>query len=154
MIIRNASLEDIPGIKKIDRFGDMLAKFGPLDRLDSSYKKPKQKKGYFEEHITGKRKWVLVAEEDGKIVGFQVFSVKKREPFYKVKEVGYLDLMFIEKKYRGRGISRMLIDEACRTLKKAGVKYCELSVHSDNPAKDIWKKFGYKDYVIKMWKKL
>lgn len=39
-------------------------------------------------------------------------------------------------------------------LKKENIQDLELSVHIDNPAHEVWKKYGFKDYRVNMWKKL
>ena len=152
MQVRKATKADIPKIKKIDAFGSQLNKYSGLNKLDPKYK-PKGK-SYVGAFITGKKKWCYVAEEKKNIIGFILFNIEKQEPFFKIKEVGYIDLLFVDKKARGKGISKLLMEKANETFKKEGIKHLKLSVHSDNPAHDIWKKHGFKDYRIDMWKKL
>jgi len=145
-------LEDIPEIEKVDTFKKQLDTYSGLDRLDSHYK---PKKSYYENFISGRNKWCYVAEKEGKLVGFIIFNVEKRELYWKIRKVGYIDLIFVYKKDRGKGISNMLLEKAYEIFTKKKLKYIKLSVQTDNKlAHKIWKKFGFRDYRVYMCKKL
>jgi len=154
MIIRKAKKEDISKLKKIDTFGDQLNQYSALDKLDPNFKENKKEKSYYETFMLGKKKWCYIAEENNDILGFILFNLKKRESYYKIKTVGYIDLLFVDKKARGKGISKLLMEKVYEILKKENIEYLELSVHTDNPAYEVWKKHGFKDYKVNMWKKL
>jgi len=63
----------------------------------------------------------LVAEMDGKIVGFIIGSISKRE--YGVSEdAGWIDTIGVDPDYQRRGIGQMLFNEMVDHLKKVGVK--------------------------------
>lgn len=152
--IRKATKEDIPILEKIDKFGLQLNKYSGIDKLDKNFKEKKEHKNYYWKFIYGKKKWCYVAEENKKIVGFILFNVEKRAEYFRIKKAGYIDLLFIDKKSRGRGISRLLMQKATEVFRKEGIEYLRLSVHSDNPAHEIWKKLGFRDFRNEMWKKI
>jgi len=155
IIIRKAEIDDLPKIIKIDRFGDILKRCSPLDQLDSKTQTKKSDGKYFKNFIHGRNKWLYVAEINGKIVGFFLFNILKREHYWRVKKVGYLDLMYIEKKYRNKGIAKKFFEVAYDIFRKKGMKYIKLSVQTDNKkAHEIWKRLGYKDFRADMYKKL
>lgn len=63
----------------------------------------------------------LVAEMNGKIVGFIIGSISRRE--YGVSEdVGWIDTIGVDPDYQRRGIGQMLFNEMVDHLKKMGVK--------------------------------
>jgi len=153
MIVRKAKKEDILKLKKIDTFENQLKVYSGIDELDSNFKS-KEEKSYYETFMSGKKKWCYVAEENKNILGFVLFNLKKKESYYKIKIVGYIDLLFVDKKARGKSISKLLMNKVYEILKESGINYIELSVHTDNPAHEVWKKYGFKDYKVNMWKGL
>ena len=151
--IRKAKRSDVPFLEKLDLFGNQLNRYSGLDRLDPNIKEEPGKKSYYEKFILGKKKWCLVAEED-KILGFILFNIEKRPSYFKVKEVGYIDLLYVDKKARAQGISKLLMKKAREILKAENIKHLKLSVHSDNPAKKVWEKYGFKEYSVDIWRRL
>ena len=62
----------------------------------------------------------LVAEMDGKIVGFIIGDVRGWE--YKAPDnIGWIDTIGVDPEYQRRGIAKMLMTEMINNLKKAGV---------------------------------
>jgi ribosomal protein S18 acetylase RimI-like enzyme len=154
--IRRANKEDIQRIRKIDHFGEeILSNCSPLDKLDLKYKPKKGEKNYYEKFILGKNKWCYIAESEDKLLGYILFNIEKREPYWKIKTVGYLDLIVIDKKARGKGISKLLFKKAYEIFKEKKLDYVKLSVQTDNDfARKIWKNFGFKDFRVDMYKKI
>ncbi len=154
--IRKAKKEDVQRIRKIDTFEkEILNNCSPLDKLDPKYKPKKGEKNYYEKFILGKNKWCYIAESNGKLLGYILFNIKKREPYWKIKKVGYLDLIMIDKKMRGKGISKLLFKKAHEIFKEKKLGYVKLTVQTDNDfAHKIWKKFGFKDFRVDMYKKI
>ena len=152
--IRKAVKKDVPILEKLDKFGLQLDKYSGLDKLDKNAKEKKGEKNYYEKFICGKKKWCYVAEENKKITGFILFDIEKRAEYFKIKKAGHIDLLFVDKKARGKGISRLLMKKTTDVLRKEGIEYLRLSVHSDNPAHEVWKKHGFRDYKIDMWRKI
>lgn len=154
IIIRKAKKTDIPEIEKLDKFGRQLNSYSGLDKLDLQVKE-EPGKTYYDKFLRGQKKWMYVAESDAKISGFILFNIEKREIYFKIKKIGYIDLVYVDNKKRGKGISKMLLEKAKDILKEEGIKYVKLSVHSDNfTARKAWKKQGFKEYRIDMFKKL
>ena len=154
-IIRKATPKDMPRIKKIDDFSKILKTCSPLDHLDSKHKPKKGERDYFEKVIYGRNKWAYVAEDNKKIVGFILFNIENREPYWKIKKVGYIDLIFIVKAFRKKGISKLFMDKAYEIFKEKGLKYVKLTVQTDNkPAHNVWKKYGFKEFRTDLYKEL
>lgn len=63
----------------------------------------------------------LVAELDGKVIGFIIGDVSRWE--YGVPEtIGWIDTIGVDPEYQRRGIARVLFTEMANSLKKAGVR--------------------------------
>ncbi len=155
MIIRKAKQKDVKQIKKIDCLGEILNRCSPLDKLDSKAKPKKGERNYYERFVYGKLKWCYVAELGGRIVGFILFEIENRKRWWKVKKAGYIDLIVVDKKHRGNGISKLLLNKAYEIFKDHKLDYVKLCVQTGNKkAHEIWKKQGYKDYRAEMWKRL
>lgn len=152
MKIREATLDDYDAVKKIDSFGEQLAEYSGIDALDTSAIEPTEEGTYFKSFVEGKEKWCFVAEDEGEICGFIYFMIKQRTDHFKIKQAGYIDLLFVSEKYRGRGIGKKLLNSAYAELKTHGIFHVDLSVHTDNPSTKFWESMGFKEYKINMWK--
>lgn len=95
-----------------------------------------------------------MAEEDGDVKGFFLFKIEDRDKCFKIKQVGYLELLFVKESARGRGVSKQLMEKAREVLKERNIRYLKLSVHMDNPAWEVWKKQGFKEYRVDMYKEI
>lgn len=98
---------------------------------------------------------VFVAADNGKIIGFVEGSIFKRSRYYKLKKTGFIEELFITKKYRGKGISSKLRDKLFDWFKSKGVTDFSLNVYYANkPTINIYKKWKFKPYAIFMFKKV
>ena len=156
IIIRKAKKDDVQRIRKIDTFEkEILNNCSPLDKLDPKYKPKKGEKNYYEKFILGKNKWCYIAESKGKLLGYILFNIENREPYWEIKKVGYLDLIVIDKKMRKKGISKLLFKKAHEIFKEKKLRYVKLTVQTDNDfAHKIWKRFEFKDFRVDMYKKI
>lgn len=108
------------------------------------------------------RKWlasrntlVLIAEADSGACGFSVQWSGTNRSIYRPKRFGYIGIMFVQRGYRGRGVSSLMIEEAQAWFVKRKVKHMVLTVLTDNNhARAIYSKWGFFDFVSIMWKSL
>lgn len=97
---------------------------------------------------------LLIAEKDGKIVGYSYNVVRDRGELFGVN-TGIISHLYVEPKYRGIGISRMLIDEAYKWFRKRKSEYVCIFLTTDNKnAYEIYQKWGFRKYAFEMRKKL
>ncbi|MCD6503535.1 MAG: ribosomal-protein-alanine N-acetyltransferase [Thermoplasmata archaeon] len=89
---------------------------------------------------------MLIAEEDGKLVGFVIGSLS-------TEESGRILVLFVKKDYRGRGVGKALMKEILRRfLVKYCVKEVTLEVHEKNEtAIKLYEKLGFRK-VRKLYK--
>lgn len=93
---------------------------------------------------------IIVAEKDGRIVGYITLSFQGKSP-YTTKKKGTIDDLFVLEHYRRRGIGKSLIDEALISFKSRGVEIVSISVSSQNlPTIRMYETFNFKEHVKKM----
>lgn len=116
-------------------------------------------KNNFEKKINQKKSIFLVLEKNNKVIGylFGEITVSKSERYgYEHNHIkkGYLENVFIDKKYRGKGYYKELFDQFIDYLKSKKIKYCELHVNANNNAKQLYEKQGFSVIEYKMLKKI
>jgi len=75
-----------------------------------------------------KDQYIYVAEVEGKVAGLlNMFIV---DSLYENKPSAYIDLLIVTEGYRGRGLGRMLLDEAFARAVERGC--CEIGVDTTN----------------------
>lgn len=98
-----------------------------------------------------------VAESDGSVVGLMVWSAKTDNGFMigSAQRYGLIDDLVVTKTHRGRGIGAMLLMEAERLTRAAGLSRLKLGVLSGNDgAARAYARAGYRDYSRTMIKEL
>ena len=150
MIIRKAKVKDVVGLAK---FGVKLIKYhhkldpyeAPAEDIEKVYL------SYFKKCIHSNKKLLLVAVEGDKIIGYTLGSLTLRSPVFKLREIGYIDDMFIDEEYRKNGIAQKFLDELFLWFKGKDVSNVEVTVHTENDiGKKAWAKYGFKDYSMRM----
>lgn len=90
---------------------------------------------------------VLVARENGNLVGLVIFSSRsERDAGYEGEDYIYLDTIFVRKDARGRGVGRALMEKLIEFAKKQKVAI-ELDV-------DVWNKSALAFYQRLGFKKV
>lgn len=162
MIIRKARLSEVPGVGRLwvefRKDHDSIVTAG--NRNFESYiiyKKGAEKmfEKLVRKTIHSKNGSVMVAEEDGKLVGYTLFFAKKGTPIFRNEVFGYISDLFVKKDFRGRGISSLFKEEATRFFRKKGIKHMSLMVFATNGnAHGVYSRWGFQDYHIEMRKEI
>ena len=76
--------------------------------------------------------FILAALDDGNVAGV-----------IEISDYSYIRLLFVDKKYQGNGISRLLLDEAYKRCRADWHDCGELKVNSSLYAFEIYKKLGF-----------
>ena len=110
---------------------------------------------YAKRCIHSKNAVIFLAENKDGILGYCLCIIKKNIPIFKVKLLGHIRDLYVEKKYRNQGISSMLINEALEWFKSKNIKHTSIMVSPENPkAHKIYGKWGFNDYHMEMRKKI
>lgn len=82
----------------------------------------------------------LVARERDRMIGIGILSLAVG-----VDKSAFLGELFVEEKYRGRGVGRKLLDEVIKVVKNRGFKNLELTVATNNKAaQKLYLELGFK----------
>lgn len=160
MIIRQATKDDLQQITQLfieltkDEASYLQDSFKPLINL----REPKEKycSDMLEEHIQNQKGLFLLAQEQDDILGF-IFGYYKdleKTDAYDSPRAGYISDLVVTQKARGKNIASKLKDELVSWFKKQQCEYLELFVIKNNPAAQIYEKWGFETTILRMHKKL
>jgi ribosomal protein S18 acetylase RimI-like enzyme len=132
--------------------------FGYKDPYFKGYAKDVEKRNnsFYRKCIKDKKKnLVLVAEENGNIMGYLLGLIKDVPPvFKKAKFLFVLDFV-VSKKYRGHGVGTLLMKETEKILKKRKISMIMLEVHVKNKnAQGFYNKLGFKGHTFHILKEI
>jgi ribosomal protein S18 acetylase RimI-like enzyme len=118
--------------------------FGVWTRLALDKTLPKEKtEEYLRREVTsyinhvlrkGENLWILVAEEDGDVVGYIVIGIDKGKSETFGFSWGHIVSLAVDPSCQGRGVGSALIASGLDRLKKKGVKYAEVLTDQNNIA--------------------
>lgn len=153
LIIRKVKLKDskelaLLGIDFLKQHG----KYSPVDILRHLFLK--KEVNSWNKMIKGEKYIIFVAEGDGKILGVINLTFPKRYYFKKIQKIGEIEVLAVHKNYRSKGIGKALVGYAFEFFKKKKVPYVTINVRLKNPALKFWKKQGFKEYDVKLLKKI
>lgn len=154
MIIREAKRQDIPSIRTL--WQEMMDHHGTLDgRFRFSPDAPRE----FERHITQtlrcREMRVLVAEADGRVVGYILGEVHDRKAIYPVGRYGFITDVCVTASFKRNGIGRTLYLELLAWFNRENVTAIELYAAERNLASTaFWRSMGFSDYLRLMRREL
>ena len=91
---------------------------------------------------------VLVAHQEGRIVGYGVARITFLPPFFAERRRGFIQDVFTNQGYRRRGISRRLVSDLLAWLREETVATVELTVAINNKeAIRLWESLGFHPYM-------
>jgi GNAT superfamily N-acetyltransferase len=152
-VIRVALPEDVLPISKLWlKFMEYNAKF------DSSFEVKPKITARFAREIQDRLKdpnyRIAVAELDEELVGYSFSYVSKKPYFFKLGKFGFIGDLFVLDQFRGRGIGRLLVNDAHDYFKRKGVEQIELLVATLNvDTIKFWERLGYTRLLEWMYRK-
>jgi len=101
--------------------------------------------------ILSKKSVILIAESDEPLGCGSAKIRKNRASWSRYKYQGSIEMMFVKKEYRKKGVGRKIIKELLNWFKKQKVKDIRLQVYYNNvSAVRFYRKSGFKDYIFEM----
>jgi GNAT superfamily N-acetyltransferase len=101
---------------------------------------------------------IYIAVDGQKYVGFIAGAVDKQSDKNLLEVVptklGVVSEFFVEEKYRGQGVGKVLMEKLETYFKSIGCDSLWANVVAFNPAHDVYEKMGYHNREIGMLKKL
>lgn len=149
MKIRKAKVKDIDQIASLEiellKYHQDVDKYFAISKKAKFYFKKNLKK-----NIYSKNHYLLVTEENNKIIGFALGGIYTKNPVYKINKISSIDYMFVDEKFRNTGISKKFMLELKNWFKEKKIKHIELVVHLENELGiKTWKKYGFKEYMVR-----
>lgn len=137
MRIRAAREDDLPGIFAIY---DEEVLHGTAT-FDTQPKAPAERLEWFRSDGGG-RYPILVAEVDGQVAGWaRLYAWSPRKAYDRTAE----DAVYVDRRHRGRGLSRALMDELMRLAPGRGVQVLVARIVEGNPASlALHEKLGFR----------
>jgi GNAT superfamily N-acetyltransferase len=146
--VRQATPEDVPAL---------VALFQELDRMQSDWRVFTPRPGFYDEvgakyqeAMSTENAVVLVAEDDGEILGMAYGEVRVPSRFSDERALE-LSGVTVRAGYRGRGVGRALVAEAARFAGDTGVDWIELKTFAPNQgAMAFWEGLGFTPRVVQL----
>ncbi|MBW4670791.1 MAG: GNAT family N-acetyltransferase [Cyanomargarita calcarea GSE-NOS-MK-12-04C] len=155
MLIRPATPDDVlavlPMVAKICALHETWdnAKYGFLPNPEQGYER------WLKRLATQERSVFLVAEDEGRLLGFVVATVEKEIPVYRLEEYAFVHDLWVEAEYRKQGVARELIMQTVERFQNLGVKQIRLdTVAINEAARRLFASCGFRISTIEMLKEL
>lgn len=146
--IRDATANDLPAVADL---WEMLAKhhekLSPHFTLawDSKRKWSNYLRKKFSEISTK----LIVAEENGKLVGFMLCLLSPNALVYKERKIGVVSDVYVLEERRMKGVGREMLNYAIKWFRKNRVRTVQLFVAHDNmAARTVWHQLGFEPFMI------
>jgi GNAT superfamily N-acetyltransferase len=155
--IRPATTSDVPTIVAFLRrmLADMAAVGGYPVATDSEHWADLETE--FLDHLQEPGHLHLLAETGSALTeaaGWAFARTKERELVYEPAHVLHISAVYVSPPYRRRGIGRALLEAVLEWGRRSGCTEAELNVLVDNPARSLYREFGFREFEIEMTRKL
>ncbi len=149
VVFRKARVADADALS---RMGEGLLSYHR--KLDAYYTPKKDVndvyKRFFKSCVYSSKRQIVVAEKDGKIIGYALAEISQRPPVYPKRRLGVVCDMYVEKSYRRKGVGKLMYKELKTWFREKKIKDVELSVHVKNTSGiKTWEKLGFTRYLIR-----
>lgn len=95
---------------------------------------------------------VFVAEEEGRVVGVAIGSMRVQDAFFETRRYGYVSDLMVAPDMRRRGIGRALWSRVALWFRSVGIGVVRLHVATKSPeARGFWKSAGAEDFLAEAW---
>jgi ribosomal protein S18 acetylase RimI-like enzyme len=131
-------------IEKILELSPQAIFEGTLGEVEPTIEKAKQ----LVEPLLKKDCYYLISTENNKLMGWILIGVSKDQ--FSNKTIGFIYELFVLDEYRGKGISKQLINTAVEQLKQEGYSEIRLSVFEGNKAIKLYENLGFETRTISM----
>ena len=93
----------------------------------------------------------LVAEQDGRLVGYNLNTLWKNIPVFRHERCGMIMDLFVEKKRRGRGVASAFRREALKWFRKQGATRVVINANFENArSRRIYRHWGMVENNVQM----
>jgi len=154
MMIRKPTLKDKEGLARL--YVQFWQAHPNKDPLIAIKKKPTPKNQIkaAERDLRNRNIHLFIAEDRGNVAGFIELLIKKNHKIFKVRRFGYINSLVIGKKYRKKGVGKLLVKKAIGFFRQEKIRYVRTNVYfSNKTAAKAWPKMGFRPESMFMMKK-
>jgi ribosomal protein S18 acetylase RimI-like enzyme len=132
MQVRPATPDDVPNVLPMVSAICQLhqswdpARFTTIDQPEKMYE------SWLRGRATDARSVFLVAEHDGRLVGYVVCTVEKEIPIYATTEFGWVHDLWIDPTYRNEGLGTQLTMLVIERFTEMGIRQIRLQTAREN----------------------
>lgn len=101
--------------------------FFKIDRIEEA-----DIKDYFARFVSNDDRKTFVAVEGGIIIGYITVLIQKQASYWKIKKVGHISGLMVDKRDRRKGAGRLLLQAAVEFFKSKGLKQYTLFTSVNN----------------------
>ena len=153
-VVRPGAEADIPDMlhlwrKMMDIHAQADSRFRPRPSPDGE----QAWEYHLREHIFADGDWcVLVAEQDGRLVGHVVGMLTEPYPVFEAGRYGEVMDMVVDAAARRRGVGKALFTALKAWFRERGADHLELrAAHRNLTAQAFWRAMGCTDYMDTLW---
>lgn len=94
---------------------------------------------------------VLVAEQDGSLIGFSMAMVRDYPPVFETVRHAFIQDVIVTERARRQGVGKRLYEATLAWIRLQGVSRVELEVATTNPvSKAFWYEMGFRDSIKRL----
>jgi len=151
-IIRPATPADLPAL---GRLGALLVRthhdFDPRRFIDATPRTGRGYAAYLGSQLEAPGVIVLVAEDDGEVLGYAYAGVEGQDYMSLRGPAGVLHDLVVDPSHRGRGVGRLLLEAAAEALEARGAPQIVLSTAERNEAAQrLFARAGFRRTMVEM----
>lgn len=106
-----------------------------------------------ERMITAPDVELLVAEQDGELIGSGYARIEDAKPYLQHRQHAYLGFMYVKPEQRGKGVNKMIIDGLSAWAASKNIIELRLDVYQPNEAAiKAYEKCGFVKHMVEMRK--
>ena len=103
---------------------------------------------YAREKIDSDDATVLVAADDGKVIGFSIIYISNHPPVLKTERYGHIDSLAVRSEYRRKGVGTAILDKIHEWFESKGIDRIQLEVLPQNQiGYSFWREKGFRDFI-------
>jgi ribosomal protein S18 acetylase RimI-like enzyme len=152
LVIRSASVQDLPTIVAL--WSELMEFHAKLDPIWSRTPDAETNFGaWVRERLASDTGFTLLAEVDGKPVGYLLAVVGQLPPVFSTRDRGEICDLAVTASARRQGVGTRLVDEAIARFSALGLSRVELSAASCNSVSQaFWREAGFEPLLVRMVK--
>ncbi len=146
VITRKATFNDLPKLLEFEQ--GVIEAERPFD---STLKRDNTRYYDIEQMISAPHIELLVAEQDGQLIGSGYARIEDAKPYLQHKQHAYLGFMYVIPLMRGKGINKMIIDALAAWSSSQNISELRLDVYYPNErAIKAYERVGFSRHMIEM----